>query len=104
MRRGTTPTISLAVQGCDLTGCTIYATLKQGTTIITKTGNDLTVLPATDHTGVTFDLTQTDTLKLKPGKAAVQIRWIDSNGIALATDISEIDVTPILLEGEISYA
>lgn len=104
MRRGTTPVICLTVQGYDLTGCKVYATLKQGNYTLTKTGNNLTITTMGGNTCVTFTLTQAETLELKRGSASVQIRWIDSNGIALATDIQEINVDIILLDGVITYA
>ncbi len=103
MRRGTTPQVSLVVYGHDLTGCTIYATIRQGNNIITKTGNALTVEVVGNDTDVVFGLTQQDTLGLKNGRASAQIRWINSDGVALATDISDIQIDGILLEGEISY-
>lgn len=103
MRRGTTPIVSLVVYGHDLTDCAIYATIRQGSNTITKTGDALTVEYAGNDTAVTFALTQTDTLSLKRGTANVQIRWIDSDGIALATDIADINIDGILLDGEITY-
>ncbi len=103
MRRGTTPLVSLVVYGHDLTGCAIYATLKQGTTLITKTGEDLTVEVSGEDTAVTFGMTQQETLRLTRGRADVQIRWINSEGVALATNIAEIQIDEILLQGVIAY-
>lgn len=103
MRRGTTPLVSLVVYGYDLTDCAVYATIRQGTNIITKTGEALTIEAVGNDTAVTFGLTQQDTLGLTKGKANVQIRWIDADGVALATDIADIQIDGILLEGEIAY-
>ena len=104
MRRGTTPTYTLTIAGYDLTAMTVYVTIKGifGRTV-TKTGNDLTI--TTDSTGSTiaFRLTQAETLELLEGKADVQARFIDAQGIALATNIGQIDVERILLPGEIVY-
>lgn len=103
MRRGTTPLVSLVVYGYDLTGCAIYATIKQGQNLITKTNEDLTVEAVGSDTAISYGLTQEDTLSLTQGKASIQIRWIDSEGVALATNISEIQIDGILLDGVIAY-
>ena len=103
MRRGTTPLVSLVVYGHDLTDCTIYATIRQGANVLTKTGEDLTVEAVGSDTAISYGLTQQDTLSLTQGKASVQIRWIDSEGVALATNISEIQIDGILLDGVIAY-
>ena len=103
MRRGTTPQISQVVYGYDLTGATVYATVKQGQNVITKTGEDLTIEVTDEDTAVTFALSQEDTLSLQPGRAFVQIRWIDSDGNAYANYISEIQVEGVLLDEVIEY-
>ena len=60
---GTTPTFTLRLKkvcDVDLTQVNnIYVTLRQGTIVITKTGNDLVVV---DSKTVQFSLTQTESL------------------------------------------
>ena len=103
MRRGTTPEVSLVVYGYDLTGAAVFATIKQGQNVITKTGEDLTIEVTEEDTAVTFTLSQEDTLSLQPGRAFVQIRWVDSEDNAYATDISEIQIDGVLLDEVIEY-
>lgn len=102
MRRGTTPTIYCYVKGADLTGKTIYATIKQGDTEITL------VDPYCEKTEtgctVSFRLTQEETLSLPVGRAEIQLRWINNQGRAAATCIKTFNINSILKEGEIEYA
>lgn len=62
MRRGTTPTYTLGIDGYDLSNMTVYVTI-QGIygQQVTKTGADLSI--ASDETGSTivFRLTQEET-------------------------------------------
>lgn len=104
MRRGTTPTYTLTISGYDLTEMTVYVTVRGAFgKLITKTGDDLSI--STDETGsvIAFRLTQAETLELNTGRAEVQVRFIDAQGVALATDIGEIAVERVLLPGEIEY-
>ena len=101
MRRGTTPTIYCFVKGADLTGKTIYATIKQ---------DDIEIIlkdPACERTEtgctVSFRLTQEQTLSLPIGRAEIQLRWINSQGRAAATCIKTFSIDSILQEGEIEY-
>lgn len=101
MRRGTTPTLTCKIDGADLTDCHIFITLRQGgyeldiedpEVVATETGCTITVI-----------LTQEQTLKFKAGIVEVQIRWITSDGTALATNIQEVEVYKILKQGVINY-
>lgn len=105
MRRGTTPDYLLTVAGYDLTECTVYVTLKQGAQLITFTGDRLSVSWDSDAntSSVTFGLTQEETLGLKQGNAEIQIRFINAEGEALATQIRAIPVLPVLFEEVIEY-
>ena len=70
---------------------------------ITKTGDDLTI--TSDNTGsvIVFMLTQEETLRLSEGDASIQVRFINSDGIAMATNIAPIQIKRILLPGVITY-
>lgn len=103
MRRGTTPTIVIRVTGEDFEGSTLYVTLEQNTVEITKTGTDVIVTPTETGSVVNVFLSQEETLQFSKGNAKIQIRWIDSSGIAQASPVKTIDVGEILLEGVISY-
>ena len=105
MIRGTTPTYTFEIDGYDLTGCTAYVTVKRNTTSVTKTNTDGSVIIIGDSQGTTLlvTLTQEDTLALKAGDAKVQVRWIDQNGTAWATEIADITVGRVLLEKVIEW-
>ena len=103
MIRGTTPDYILTLDGVDLSEQTVYVTIKQCQKLLTKTGDELTI--AVDETGstISFALTQEDTLGLSPGSASIQVRFIDSEGVARATDTAALNVEKVLLERVIEY-
>lgn len=103
MRRGTTPTITIRVRGEDFEGSTLYVTLEQGALELTKSGSDVLVTPTETGSTVAIFLTQEETLMFAKGTARIQIRWINSSGIADASPIKNIEVNPILLEGVIVW-
>lgn len=97
MIRGTTPTFKLLLndEEVDLTqALNVYATFKQGTVLITKTGEDLTV---TEHE-VDVYLNQEESLKFKEGdKLEVQLNWTYNDGKRACSNIIKIDVGRNLL-------
>ena len=100
-RRGTTPTVTLAVDTLDLTTLqSIYVTFRQGAALLTKrSGEDgVTVEP---HR-VTVRLSQADTLAFRDGRVQVQLRALAPDGTALASGIATCTALEILLDGEIS--
>ena len=104
MRRGTTPTYTLAVAGYDLRDMTVYVTLQQDTrTPLTLTNEDLSIDFKEGSSILRFTLSQHQTLSLQKGIVHVQARFIDEYGTAYATSIEILQVLPILLEGEIEY-
>ena len=103
MRRGTTPTIIINVTGEDFEDSTLYVTLEQGCFEMTKSGTDVEVTPTETGSTVSIYLSQEETLMFAPGKASIQIRWINSGGMAQASPIKNIEINPILLEGVIEY-
>lgn len=103
MYQGTTPVYTLVIDGYDLTDKTVFVTLKGQTTIVTKTGEDLSVVYEEGASTIAFRLTQEETLSFSPQRARIQVRFIDSNGVALATDTAEVDIKPVLLKKVIAY-
>ena len=97
MIRGTTPTYTITVEDMtDLSGCDVYVSLSQGGHVITKHGQDLSVV----GNQITFVLSQADTLGMEHGYASVQVRgYVD--GSAWATNTFTIPVEPVLDEREI---
>ena len=110
MRRGTTPTITLTVTNedgtaCDLTEDSIYVTFHlsgaPSTGDLTKRETDMTVETSDNATVLTIPLTQAETLAWTAGGTLeIQLRCKGS-GIAQATNITNIPVERILLDGEI---
>ena len=105
MRRGTTPDYELRISGYDLTGQTMFVTLSQYANKLTLTGERLNVTydSAANTTSIIFSLTQYETLTFKSGNVEVQVRFIDADGVAQATEIKLLPVLPILFEEVIAY-
>lgn len=104
----TTPTITLVVEGVDLTGKNIYATLEQGCRELTKKGSEMAV--TTEQVGertdtvMTMMLTQEESASFDFNRnASVQVNWITAGGVRGATEIKKIDVMRNLLDEVIEY-
>ena len=112
IRRGTTPTLTITAEGIDFTDKTIYITIAQANngklTKLTKTypnaDGSVWIEASETASDINVILSQHDTLSFQPGRAEVQIRWIEEDGTAHASDIKAITLTKILLEGVIRYA
>lgn len=104
MIRGTTPTFMLFVEGYDLSGTTVYVAIKNDMRELLLSGERLSVTGGEEESIVVFGLTQEETLALKEGTAQIQVRFIDSAGVAYATDIRRVTVGKVLQEGVIEYA
>lgn len=99
MRRGTTPTLKLALEDIDPEEIrSLYVTLKQGDHILTKNKNECIFSDGL----IMLELTQQETLIFKPAYCEVQVRGIKTDGTAFASDIKNIRIDDILLDGEIS--
>ena len=110
MHRGTTPYLRFYIDGYDLTGCTVFLTIEQstGAEMTWKTGDDrFEVALDEDNPGrtiITAHLTQERTFALRaklPTRA--QVRWIDRDGEAMATEKASIDVRDVLYQEIIAF-
>lgn len=100
MRRGTTPVIKASIKGIELDKVqSLYFTLKQGNTILTKTLDDVTV--DADNNLIEVNLSQEDTLKFADGNVQIQLRAMTKDGQAIASNIKSKPIGTILLDGEI---
>lgn len=100
MKRGTTPTFALELDGIDYDMLdTVYVTFKQDNHIITKTGGDVTF--DKDNKTINVALTQSETLSFRQGYVFIQLRAVTKGGNAVATDIVRINADGILKEGAI---
>lgn len=101
--RGTTPTFIAKALGVDLTGKTVYLTIKQNSKLITKTNKDILITPGPRDSMIAFTLTQEEMLGFEPGSAKVQIRFIDKDERAFGTGKGSFYIDDILLDGVIKY-
>lgn len=104
----TTPTLSLTVEGVDLSGMDTYVSLEQGQKELTKTGDDLIIEPIigeeTTDTKITFTLTQEESASFDFGKSvSVQVNYISSSNVRDATEVKTIPVMRNLLDKVIHY-
>ena len=96
MVQATTPTFVLTLPNTvDLSlAQNIYFTLRQGATVIEKTGADLTI----DGQTVSVYLSQTETLNLYEGQALLQLNWTYADGQRACTNIASVSVVENLLK------
>lgn len=97
MIRGTTPTFQLILKDetIDLTeALNVYATFKQGSKVITKTGEDIDVSP----TQVDVYMSQEETLGFRYGDIRIQLNWTYSDGSRACTKIVKKNVGKNLIE------
>ena len=102
----------LTVENRDLTDKTVFVTLSQGRKKITKTNDELDIRAvivdegqASERTDsvIMFSLTQEQTLSFQEGDTEVQVRFIDSDDYAEATEIVSVEIGAVLLEKVIEY-
>lgn len=99
----TTPTITLTVEGVDLTGQDVYVSLEQKPAELTKTGSDLTITTETHEqvtdTVIELTLTQEESAMFKPNNQVwLQVNWISQTGRRAATEIKSFPALVNLLD------
>jgi len=95
MRRGTTPTLKLTLDVDPTTFDTLFILFKQGETLITKSGEDLTL--NSEEKSIVVKLTQEETLKLNCSKGNVRVQLrAKLNDEAYATSIVHVQLKDIL--------
>lgn len=100
----TTPSISLIVEGVDLTGMDVYVTIEQGCLEMTKSGSDLIIDTEGEDTSIIFMLTQEESAKFNyNASASIQVNFISADGVRDATEIRRIDVLRNLLDKVVQY-
>jgi len=97
----TTPTISLVVEGVNISDSDVYVSIEQGKTELTKSGADLTITTETvqqvTNTLISFTLTQQESALFDYDRNAdIQVNWI-KNGVRGATRIETVHVLRNLL-------
>ena len=104
MRRGTTPTINLIFQNSegspvDLTSFTVYLTIDDGKGHKTDFTNDR--ITFNEDLSMDITLTQEETLTFKGTTLYAQVRAVDSEGLAIASDVVSTALEDILKDGVI---
>lgn len=100
MRRGTTPTLKIKVNGMDIKQfANMYVTFRQGDIEVTKTNEDIGV--ESENT-LSIWLSQEDTLAFSRGHVDVQLRAITNSGVVVASGIKMLFMEQILKEGVIT--
>lgn len=105
MRRYTTPTLTLVVEGIDITACDVYVTLRQGKRLLTLTDPEMEteVVEQRTDTKLTVTLTQEQTALFEAVPVDVQVNYISSDGARDATEVKRVEVWPNLLQEVIAY-
>lgn len=104
----TTPSISLTVEGVDLSDQDVYVSLEQGPIELTKSGSALIISTETHSqitdTSIVFTLSQEESATFNFGKSvSLQVNFINSSGVRDATEIKTIPVMRNLLDEVIAY-
>ena len=97
--RGTTPTFAFDID-IDLTGWDIYVTISQSQEH-KFTFRDIDVVSTKTGCTLLLTLEQEDTLKFRTGKAYAQVRAVNDEEVAVRTNIMELWIDEILLDGKI---
>ena len=97
--RGTTPVGVFRCLGVDLSGWSVFVTLRQGAYELTVT--DVTVEVVEWGSLVRYQLSQEDTLGFREGEVKAQVRAY-KDGEAIASRKSYVDIAGVLLDGVIS--
>lgn len=109
MIRGTTPTITLTVDGYDLTDKSVEIYIREKgseSEPLTYTEEDqaVDIRKTEDGSEILLTMTQEDTLGLKAGKSyQVQVRWIGEDGKAAATEKETFTLGDIMKNSVIEY-
>ena len=99
----TTPTLPLEVKGVDLTPYEVYVSIAQSRHELELHDVEVTYDSESKVTTILVALTQEQTGSLRPGKAKVQVNWVDQVGKRNATTIREVDVLSNLLDRVVEY-
>lgn len=112
IKPGTTPLLTVTVDGQAIQDATVYVTIDMGDRHVTKTNynddGDLTLEPVykgTTQTGtkVMVQYSQAETLMLRPGNAEVEVGWVFEDGSADKTNIGRLKIPKTLIWTAMAY-
>lgn len=95
MRRFTTPTVTVEVEGVDLTTSTVLVTFQQRSNRLTVEGPTMALQG--EDTIISIPLSQLQTGGFAEGGVEVQVNWLDGYGHRDATTVGAIQVERNLL-------
>ena len=104
MKQGTTPTLVFVVPGVDLTEVKAWVTLVSGNKEWDFTGERVAVAYEDEQSLLTIELTQDETFRLPVGTLKAQVRWVDEDEEAFATEEASLQVDGVLMKKVIRYA
>lgn len=104
IERGTTQDVRITIKGYDLTGCDIFVTFTQGgAKKLTKTSMT-SVSYANSVSTIVVTLSQEETLYFDENKSGkIQVRWINSEGVAKKTKTATFDADECLYEAVLEW-
>ena len=113
IKQGTTPIVTTVLEGQAIQDATVYLSIRAKNRLIVKSNycdnSGMLLEPVYDEseiqvgTSITVQLTQCETLCLKPGAARVEVGWVFEDGSADKSNIGLITITPSLLKGVMRY-
>ena len=114
IKQGTTPIITAILDGQAIQDATVYLSIKQRGRLIVKSNyhdtGDVILEPVYDvdettqiGTSITVQLSQLETLCLKPGGARIELGWIFEDGSADKSNIGIINVSDSLYKWVMEY-
>lgn len=101
MRRYTTPTLKLIVEGVDITETHVFITMAQQRQSLTLDAQDM-AYDGSDTT-ITVDFTQEQLADFSEGRAQIQVNWVDTNNKRNATSAASVTILGNLLERVVEY-
>lgn len=112
LRQGATPVLDISLDEA-VQDATVYVTINQGDRQLTKSNYyedpSVTLTPIYDDddeqigTEISIIFNQAETLRMRPGFARIQVRWIFEDGTADGSDIGRIEIGKSLLKAVIAH-
>ena len=107
MYQGTTPAIIYTIKGVDLSAMVPYVSFQSANgNVLTKTSADGVTVEFDEEDEITMViccLTQRETLDMMKGNVKTQIRFIDSNNEAFATEKKTVRVDDVIYKEIIAF-
>lgn len=111
IKPGTTPLLSVTVEGEDIHEATVYVTIDDGGRQVVKSNYDhagdfsFEIIDDGVHvdTLVNVQYSQSETLMLRPGNAKIEVGWVFDDGSADKTNIGRLRIPKTLFYGVMRY-